>query len=213
MEITPDIIEKGFESMPPELRKATREVDVSKSIHEISQRYNLHMDVTGSVISEAWYVILGFKKAEDFDREIGKIVVIPQEQFSSFLKEINESVFSRIRSRVLEIIQEKRNEEELDQLLEGSKTQEEILNESGIEIEQEPVKTRPSDTFLPNKAIAQEDMIAQIETPPNISSIKLNAPHGLPPTERTHSIDKPPLPGGTPPPPPRSVDPYKEPIV
>ncbi|MBP6856727.1 MAG: hypothetical protein KBC42_03270 [Candidatus Pacebacteria bacterium] len=212
MEITPDIIEKGFESMPPELRKATREVDVSKTLHEIAQKYHLHMDVVGSVVSEAWYVILGLKKAETFDTEIGKSVIIPQEQFSAMLTEINEHVFAKIREKVLEIRQKQKEEEELDEYLESTKTQEEILHESGIDIQPEPAKSRPSDNFVPDKVQAQEDMISKIETPPSLSSIKLNSPHGLQPTERVHSVEKPPLPNGTPPPPPRSSDPYKEPI-
>ncbi len=217
MEITPDTIEKGFESMPPELRKATREVDVSKTLHEISQKYHLHMDIEGSVVSEAWYVILGLRKAEDFDKEIGKTVLLPQDQFSSMITEINEQVFAKIRSRVLEIRQRQQEEEELDAYLESTKSQEEILHESGVDIEETPTKTRPSDSVVPNPLLAREDMLAQIETPSpgsptTLSSLKLDSPHGLPPTQRTLSVEKPPLPGSTPPPPPRSNDPYKEPI-
>ena len=217
MEITPDIIEKGFESMPPDLRRATREVDVSKTLHDIAQKYHLHMDILGSIVSEAWYVILGLKRAESFDAEIGKSVIIPQDQFSAMLAEINENVFAKIRSRVLEIRQQEKDDEELDNYLESTKSEEEIMHESGIEIEEAPPKTRPSDSMLPNPLLAQEDMIAQIEkpvasTPTNLSSIKLSIPHGLPSTERTLSLDKAPLPGGTPPPPPRSTDPYKESI-
>ena len=217
MEITPDTIEKGFESMTPEMRKAVREVDVSKTIHTISQKYHLHMDVEGTVVSEAWYVILGFKKAEDFDREIGKSVIIPQDQFVSFITEINESVFAKIRSKILELRQRQEDEEEFDNYLENSKSEEEIMHESGIDIEPEPQKTRPSDTLVSPAVSAREDMLAQIETPtpsfsPTLSSVKLDVPHGLPPTERTLSLDKPPLPGGTPPPPSKSSDPYKEAI-
>lgn len=217
MEITPDTIEKGFESMPPELRKATREVDVSKTLHEISQKYHLHMDIEGSIVSEAWYIILGLKKAEDFDKEIRKFILIPQDEMSSMITEINERVFSKIRSRFLEIKQKQKEEEELDSFLESTKSEEEILHESGVDIEETPAKTRPSDSMVPNPLLAREDMLAQIETPSpgvstTLSSIKLDSPHGLPSTTRTLSLDKPPLPGGTPPPPPRSTDPYKEPI-
>lgn len=216
MEITPDTIEKSFETMPPELRKATREVNVSKTLHELSQKYHLHMDIEGVVVSEAWYVILGFKKAEDFDKEIGKVVILPQDQFTSFLSEINDLVFSRIRSRVLEIRQELQKEEELNSYLEDTKTEEEIFHESGVDLEEH--KTRPSDSAVPNKILAREDMLSEIEsptpsTPTTFSSAKLDSPHGFPATERTLSLEKPPLPGSVPPPPPRSTDPYKEPIV
>lgn len=216
MEITPDQIEKGFEAMPAELRKATREVDVSKTVHEIAQKYHLHMDVEGAVVSEVWYVILGFKRAEDLEREIGKSVIIPQDQFAQMIAEMNEHVFARIRSRVLEIRQENEEDEKIDQLIEESKSEEEIMHESGIDLEPEPVKTRPSDSEKPNP-LMRKDLMSQIETPTHstattLSSIKLEMPHGLPATERTLSLDKPPLPGGTPPLPPRSTDPYKEPL-
>lgn len=217
MEITPDTIEKGFESMPPELRKAVREVDVSKTLHEICQKYHLHMDIEGSIVSEAWYVILGFKQAEDFSKEVGKVALIPQDQFSALLSEINDHVFAKIRARVLEIRQQLQDEAELENQLEASKSEEELFHESGVELEQSVQKTRPSDSVVPNQVLAREDMLAQIETPTpstptTLSSVKLEAPHGLPPTQRTMSLEKPPLPGSTPPPPPRSADPYKEPI-
>lgn len=209
MEITPDITEKAFESMPPELRKATREINVSAKVHEIAQKYKLHMDVEGDVVSEVWYVILGLSEAEGLGKKLSTRVIIPGVDINTFITEINETIFLPIRQKMMEYYEE--NADELDE--EEVYAEEPVMERAGVHIETENSIPQAADSLNLSRKLTLEGIENPTPTPDiPLSQAKLEAPHSIPPETTDHSISalSPSSPSIPPANQKRSIDPYRE---
>ncbi len=209
MEITPDITKKAFDTMPPELRRASREVNVSGKVHKIAQKYHLHVDIEGDIVSEVWYVILGLSEAESLGKKLSTRVIIPGVDINTFITEINEAIFLPIRQKMMEYYEE--NADELDE--EEVEAEEPVMERAGVHIETTTPTPQVADSLTLSRKLTLEGIENPTPTPDiPLSQAKLEIPHSIPPETTDHSINA--LSSSSPSIPPvspqRTIDPYRE---
>ncbi len=221
-------IEEARKQLSPETRQAIDSVDWMATILKIKENKGYNLEQLSDLETETELLLCGLTDPKNYPTELGSRMQITKEQVNDIVNEMNESVFKKIREKLMEITAEK---EEKD--LNNNKERE-TLNKAGIEI------TTPNPLLTKEGAKGEvgekrSEMISDIENPEliqktNISpdkgrqegfnplpSQKLSGSFTMPTKQTEYSIDnmsKPnnPTPPSAPTPQtaPYKVDPYRE---
>ncbi len=95
--LTPEEIQKKFDSLPADIKAAVYGVDMLNIIQKLGEKYKLHIDQVGTLEAETADVMIGFSKPEEFVGNLSEALIVDRAQAENIAKEINEQVFIKIR--------------------------------------------------------------------------------------------------------------------
>lgn len=204
---TQELIKKQWERLPDEVRDAIRSTPWEQTIIELGQKYRLNVDQLGEFQMETMLTLIGLVHPDQYSSELRSRIHVSEEVIQSLVMEANQRIFGKIRESLKHVYE---SAGEMDEN-EISGDEEEILEHSGVEIEQGVSSTASSDP-----STTRNEMLSSIENPPqttstNLSELKLRIPHTLKPSTTDYSLGNINSSVPVPPKPPKSSgDPYRE---
>ena len=94
-EYTKEEIQKLYEKLPEELKRAFVGIDSADHIWDICMRYEVYE--VSKVAKPVGYVLLGVLPSEDFQGELEKVLDVDQETIRKVTQEINRFIFYPVR--------------------------------------------------------------------------------------------------------------------
>lgn len=206
MEITIEEIQKKFETLPEDLKWAIMATKVDDKIIEIGRFHNLNVEQMGKLSLETHMVMLGYVHPDKFEESVQISLGFPKDKTKTIVDAVNEQVLKGLREKIMALHNEhNKQEKEIDQV----EKEEELLKETGIEINKEVNKTEP----LIKKMESPEEMLRDVENPKLIKiqspilAQKLTSAYKMPSSNTDHSIPKKIEPAARAPLP--KIDPYR----
>jgi len=147
---TPEEIQKLFEQLPEELKKAALGFDTTQHIWDISERYELE-DVS-EVSKLVGSVLFGILTPEDFQEELEKSLKIDSETARKVTQEINRFIFYPVRPLLEQL-------HEIKTIPEQKPTAKPVIAEETEEIETE----KPTERERPSTSSSQDTYRESIE--------------------------------------------------
>lgn len=100
-------IQARFAELPEDLQKAIQSSDLSKKVQTIAQKYQLHIDQSGSLEDEILMAMLGFTDPGEFEQNIVEHARVPKEKAGELAADVGKGVFAPIRTAMQEFSQER----------------------------------------------------------------------------------------------------------
>ncbi|MFW5853510.1 MAG: hypothetical protein ACOCU8_02705 [Patescibacteria group bacterium] len=97
MPLTPEIIQEKTKDLPEKVKEAFFSSETSKTIREVGQKNNLHIDQIGILADLTGQVLLGILPVSSFTRHLSNYLHIDTETAKFMAIEINEKIFLPIR--------------------------------------------------------------------------------------------------------------------
>lgn len=104
-------IEEKFNSLPEEIQDIIYSPVTERTITEIGEKYQLHLDKVDVLIEATEDIMTGDVRANDFISHIVKTLEIPQETAEKIGQEIDQQVFEKIRDSIKSLHKEEPQEE------------------------------------------------------------------------------------------------------
>jgi hypothetical protein len=147
-----DIIKARYKELPPEVQKAITAENLPGKFEDLTKKYALRIDQSGSVQLETLLVMLGLESSEDFIGNLSKNAEISRDMAKLIATDVNTNILSDIRHSL-------RNLEE----------EEEAIEALGVE-ETLPASPLP----VAEQHITKEETLQGIENPTIKSDFKIN---------------------------------------
>lgn len=103
MDFSNEQLKAAYNKVPENIRAVISSDDTDEKIFEISQKYNLHIDVTGGLGKITLMVMIGLLKPQEFIPELTKRLKLDQETANKVAREVNEQIFKPIRDSLKKI--------------------------------------------------------------------------------------------------------------
>jgi hypothetical protein len=181
MEYSPEQLQKRYTELPQVLQEALSSTDVAQKVESIAKKYRLLIPQAGDLSDEIGLVLMGLSSPGSFSETIQRKLNINSVLAKEITEEINQSVFQKVRSYLIEHT-ERQNPE-----IKESEDREELLRE--IEQPHSPTQNvppvpKPQPPVPPNlPGAAQEQEITIIPGTHPFTTIKLSSPSPVtPPT-------------------------------
>lgn len=100
--IHPEEIRQAFSRIPKPLREFMAEGELNDIAQKLAQKYQLHVDATGTLVQLMTMTLLGFISPAQLPQELSIALGLPSDQLSEFIKEINTQIFIPLQKRVRE---------------------------------------------------------------------------------------------------------------
>lgn len=189
MEITIEEIQKKFETLPEDLKWAIMATKVDDKIIEIGRFHNLNVEQMGKLSLDTHMVMLGYVHPDKFQESVQMSLGFPAEKTKTIVDAINEQILKGLREQIMALHNEStKQEKEIEQV----EKEEELLKQTGIEINKEVNKTEP----VLKKMESPEEMLRDVENP-NLIKVqspilaqKLMGSYKMPSSSTDHSVPK-----------------------
>ena len=122
-----------YRALPQDLKDALYGVDTTQAIQTVGRAYGLHIDQMGELANAIGQIILGVLHPRDFTKHIKTELQIDEQKPSALTREVNLSVFTKIRES-LKRIHSLREDSAFDGALNSMPDRESLLRD----IEQPP---------------------------------------------------------------------------
>lgn len=96
------ILEEKFKQLPEEIQTALTSVEIAQAIKDISKKNGLRIDQESVLFDQTSYVLLGLMPSKDFVPEFMKETGVSNEAATAIGKDVNEKVFTQIKSLIRE---------------------------------------------------------------------------------------------------------------
>ncbi len=137
MEFTAEQIQKKFESLPEDVKKAVSSVDTTDTLIDIGEKYKLHVDKMGELVDETTLVMLGFKPTSGFVNSVKSRLGISQEVAEGVVKDVNEQILVKVRESLRKMHEEPKEEIlPLDEIKPVVEKTEVVVEKPSVEIPQ-----------------------------------------------------------------------------
>lgn len=87
-------------SLPSVVQKAILSADIEKHLHELANRYKLHLDQWELLENEVMLTLLGFQPAENLEQNIKKVVGVDDKTAAVLARDVSDTVFAPIREEL-----------------------------------------------------------------------------------------------------------------
>lgn len=151
----------AFDSLPQVVKEAIVETPIPEIVRSIGEKYNLHADISGSIYNNINLITLGLKDRDLLRSELLSMQNFPKESIDDVMHDINTEIFNPLREAVIsnrqieedvlskdqqkvspseapvagvEYIEQKEIIDKDNNVVDIKTKEEEILKESGIEI-------------------------------------------------------------------------------
>src|SRR3989344_2939653 len=94
---TKEEIQTRFQKLPPNLKDAIVDVDVSEKIFAIGESAGLTIEQIGTLAAETGYVTLGLTRPNEFVSALSKNLGISEDSAKKIAAEVNHQIFYPIR--------------------------------------------------------------------------------------------------------------------
>lgn len=164
---TADEVIHAFDALPDVVKEAIVDIPIPQIVKSIGEKYNLHVDVTGTIYNEINLITIGLRDRDVLRTKLLSSANFPKDHIDDVMHDINEEIFNPLREAVIsyreiedevmseskeykpepvagveyiekEVIENKDMEEGADL----RPKEEQILKESGIEIGDSLVNTK-----------------------------------------------------------------------
>ena len=103
MDFSNEQLKVAYNKVPENIRAVISSEDTDEKIFDISQKYDLHIDVTGGLGKLTLMVMIGLLKPQEFIPELTKRLKLDQETANKVAQEVNEQIFKPIRDSLKKI--------------------------------------------------------------------------------------------------------------
>jgi len=196
MILTPEQVDKAFDSLSNNTREAFYSVDTRQVLLELSKKYLIHLDALSLIDVQITYTVIGLAKPEEFGKEIAVVTGLSREVINPLVLDINEQIFKPIRARMMELDEEDRILAEPDELETNEVTQIETPSTNpGTTVETFPTEITGKVTPFVKAPTGLQNIVTE----------KLQAPHSVAPTTTSHDLPTMSAPKTY-----KGTDPYRE---
>jgi len=108
-----DIIKTQYQKLPPEVQKAITAADLPTKLEQISKKYGLRIDQSGSLQIETTLIMLGLESSDDFVENVSKNLEINRMTAQLITADINSDILGNIRTSLMQIQAEEEIKDEL----------------------------------------------------------------------------------------------------
>jgi len=122
------ILTEQFNALPKEIQDSILESNWKEVVHRITEKYSLHIDQGGAMETIVFLTMLGINEPTDFISNLKKEVRITQSLAQAITDEIQEEIFQKIRTDVMER-QKNPKEEGVDIISEDGGSQKDLYRE------------------------------------------------------------------------------------
>ncbi len=210
IEITIDEIKEKFDKLPEDLKWAIMGANIDDHIIDIGQANQLNVAQMGQLALETYAVILGYTKAEDFEKSVKASLGFEEDKTKLLVSLVNEKVLKPIRENLVtaSLEKDKKTKEDSFTMESVQKPESEILLETKLHIENKKLEEKvegkvveKDESALKNNTVTNSIPAQRLFNSYKIPSTTTN--HSTPNiTKQTPSTDSQPT--------PIKVDPYRE---
>ena len=111
MDYSEEQIKSLFEKLPEDVRAAITSVGVANLLHEIGEKYRLHLDKIDELFDETTLVMLGLTHPDKYLSRLKERLEIPEDMARDLAEEINNQIFLPIRESLKKIHDVKEGED------------------------------------------------------------------------------------------------------
>lgn len=97
---TQEQLQKRYETLPDDLKKAIFSVETADIIQKISKKYNLQIDKMGELASETGLLMLGFTFPKDYIKNLSARLGTDIETAKKIAQEINAEIFAPVKEHL-----------------------------------------------------------------------------------------------------------------
>lgn len=112
---TQEQLQKRYEGLPEDLKRAIYSVETADAIQEISKKYGLMIDQMGELAAETGLLMLGFTSPKDYIKNISARAGADIDTAKKIAEEINTEIFSKVKEHLKKLhgIEEKKGAAEV----------------------------------------------------------------------------------------------------
>lgn len=103
MQYTEEQIQNKFDNLPKDVREVISSTDTTNKIIDIAQHYKIHIDKIEQIVSEITLFMLGLEKLDSLKSNLRDKTGMSRELIDAVIKDIDEQVFSNIRTSIRQI--------------------------------------------------------------------------------------------------------------
>lgn len=93
----PLALDPRFESLPKEVQEAIAKSGWKEKLYEIAPKYKLNIEQMGILEDITTKVMLNIINPDKYEVELASKIIIPREDISGLVKDVNEGIFQKIR--------------------------------------------------------------------------------------------------------------------
>ncbi len=98
---TGDEIIHAFDALPDVVKEAIVDIPIPEIVKSIGEKYNLHVDVTGTIYSEINLITIGLRDRDVLRTKLLSSANFPKEHIDDVMHDINEEIFNPLREAVI----------------------------------------------------------------------------------------------------------------
>ncbi len=196
------LINEQMQRIPAEVREAIQASDWERTVFNIGRAHKMHIDDIDVLSIETILTLIGLEHPKDFPVNLQKRTGVSDDTLAQIVDEINERLFSKIRSAL------KNHYEKVSAGEIMAPDEQDALHHAGISLDDNYVPSqqkKTTETLIDKKPVEKEVLNADVDNVPSAPTPKET------PTV-TISLGGEPTPKPEPIKPKINFDPYREPI-
>lgn len=162
----PKEIEQRFNELPKSVQDIILNSGWEKTTRSIVEKYNLRIDQGAEIERETMFIMFGFDKPQNFINNISKQAKLDEKTAIDIAVEINDQVFSKIRTGVEKVVPTKEQRFEEVNPTESLESREEILKQiEEVDSEGTKVEDKPSENNVTQEEKPKTGIEERLEKP------------------------------------------------
>lgn len=171
MMYTIEQIDEAYNKLPKNLSIAIALNKTETKMAEIGKKFDIHIDKIGELDAEINYVLIGLAKSDDFYETMKTILGVSDEKAKEIFKDINEKVFTAIRTRYQEKEKIETEAKEAREMADKDTERREEIAESGIEVSPAKVEQTQSNLSMAEERLMRPFRMTRAETDYSLKTV------------------------------------------